>query len=99
MSCEFEEVRFEFQVAAAFDGDVGMPFVVGLAGAGSAPSAVADGITLELQRDSADVPDRLGFLVEERVCAVRREDDEESIESQVLQVRLPQTLAPRTGRF
>ena len=54
---EVLEVVAEFEVADSVDGDVGVPFGVVCSRWRSAASAVADGIAVELQRDSADVAD------------------------------------------
>ena len=55
MGGHFQEPRFQFQVTASLDFDVGMPASVAFAGSRSAAAAVADGIAAILQRDAPDI--------------------------------------------
>lgn len=78
-SCHVHEVVLELVVLDRMDPHRSVPFAVDA-------SPVADAVPGELYRLAADVLHALALFVEESVQAPRRDDDEEAMMSQVLDI-------------
>ena len=81
-----QEVGFEFAVGPVVDADAGVPLGIGAAFGCLAAAAVADGITGEFDRVAAAVADLLLLFLLEGMVAVGDEEDEPTLEPDVLHV-------------
>ena len=99
MNCQVYQVSLDFKKSALLNLDVRMPPMVRVPGTRPAPAPVADRVTGESQWNPADVSNARGFFLKKAMLPLRRQNREETIMTDVLQVREAELLAPGARRF
>jgi len=99
MDRAIQQPGLQFQIAPPFDCDMSMPEGIPLPLASPTAAPVTDRVAAVFERGPPDIVNRPGLDLEELMLPLRRQNHEQPVVSQVLQIRLTEPLSPSARRF